>query len=270
MTIAYFDCFSGIAGDMILGALIDVGVEVTFLKNELKKLPVTGYDITVRSVECNHIAAVDVTIAVTEEQHHRSLSDIIGLLKASTLAPEVKKHSQNIFYNLGKAEAKIHRIDVEKVHFHEVGAVDSIIDIVGSVIGITKLGIEKIYCSPLPFGHGFVSCDHGILPLPAPATVELLKGIPVYSVDRKQELVTPTGAAIIATLAQDFGEMPSMKISRIGYGSGKIQSEYPNVLRVFLGDLAPKRKNKTTKEKTGKKKNSRFNVSSKRKKRKER
>ncbi|MCJ7697236.1 MAG: DUF111 family protein, partial [Thermoplasmata archaeon] len=193
MTIAYFDCFSGIAGDMILGALIDVGVDVTFLKNELKKLPLTGYDITVKSVECNHIAAVDVTVAVTEDQHHRSLSDIIDLLKRSTLAPEVKKHSQSIFYNLGKAEAKIHRIDVEKVHFHEVGAVDSIIDIIGSVIGITQLGIEKIYCSPLPFGHGFVSCDHGILPLPAPATVELLKGIPVYTVDRKQETVTPTG-----------------------------------------------------------------------------
>jgi uncharacterized protein (TIGR00299 family) protein len=248
MKIAYFDCFSGIAGDMILGALIDVGVDVKFLKNELKKLPLTGYDITVRSVECNHIAAVDVTIAVTEYQHHRSLSDIIDLLKASTLDSEVKKQSQNIFSNLGKAEAKIHRIDVEKVHFHEVGAVDSIIDIVGSVIGITKLGIEHIYCSPLPFGHGFVSCDHGILPLPAPATVELLKGIPVYSVDRKQELVTPTAAAIIATLAQDFGEMPQMKINKIGYGSGKIQSEYPNVLRVFLGELAQKQK-KTRNEK---------------------
>jgi len=242
MTIAYFDCFSGIAGDMIFGALIDVGVDVPFLQNELKKLPLTGYDISVKSVECNHIAATDVTVTVTEDQHHRSLSDIIDLLKRSTLAPEVKKHSQSIFYNLGKAEAKIHNIDVEKVHFHEVGAVDSIIDIVGSVIGITKLGIEKIYCSPLPLGHGFVSCDHGILPLPAPATVELLKGIPVYSVDRKQELVTPTGAAIIATLAQNFGEMPPMKITKIGYGSGKIPSEYPNVLRVFLGEPTQKRK----------------------------
>jgi uncharacterized protein (TIGR00299 family) protein len=242
MTIAYFDCFSGIAGDMILGALIDLGVDVQFLKNELQKLPLTGYNISVKSVECNHIAAVDVTVAVTKEQHHRNLSDIIGLLERSTLDPAVKKHSQNIFYNLGKAEAKIHRIDVEKVHFHEVGAVDSIIDIVGSVIGITKLGIEKIYCSPLPLGHGFVSCDHGILPLPAPATVELLKGIPAYSIDRKQETVTPTGAAIIATLAKSFGEMPLMQVSKIGYGSGKIPSEYPNVLRVFLGELSRKQK----------------------------
>jgi len=249
MKIAYFDCFSGIAGDMILGALIDVGVDVPFLKNELKKLPLTGYDITVRSVECNHIAATDVTIAVTEEQHHRSLSDIIDLLKRSTLAPEVKKHSQNIFNNLGKAEAKIHRVDIEKVHFHEVGAVDSIIDVVGSVIGITKLGIEKIYCSPLPFGHGFVSCAHGILPLPAPATVELLKGIPVYTVDRKQETVTPTGAAIMMTLTNQFGEMPYMKISKIGYGSGKTPSEYPNVLRVFLGEFENISRKKNTKKK---------------------
>ena len=249
MKIAYFDCFSGIAGDMILGALIDVGVDVPFLKNELKKLPLTGYDITVRSVECNHIAATDVTIAVTEDQHHRSLSDIIDLLKRSTLAPEVKKHSQNIFNNLGKAEAKIHRVDIEKVHFHEVGAVDSIIDVVGSVIGITKLGIEKIYCSPLPFGHGFVSCAHGILPLPAPATVELLKGIPVYTVDRKQETVTPTGAAIMMTLTNQFGEMPYMKISKIGYGSGKTPSEYPNVLRVFLGEFENISRKKNTKKK---------------------
>ena len=249
MTIVYFDCFSGIAGDMILGALIDLGVDVPFLKNELKKLPLAGYDITVQSVECNHIAATDVTVVVTKNQHHRSLSDIIDLLKRSTLAPEVKKHSQNIFYNLGKAEAKIHRIDIEKVRFHEVGAVDSIVDIVGSVIGITKLGIDKVYCSPLPLGHGFVSCDHGILPLPAPATVELLKGIPVYSVDRNQELVTPTGAAIIATLTQKFGEMPPMKISRIGYGSGKIPSDYPNVLRVFLGELEQERKKKIRNEK---------------------
>jgi uncharacterized protein (TIGR00299 family) protein len=248
MTIAYFDCFSGIAGDMVLGALIDLGVDVSFLRNELKKLPLSGYDISVKSVECNHIAATDVTVTVTEDQHHRSLSDIIDLLRSSTLAPEVKKHSQSIFYNLGRAEAKIHRVDVEKVHFHEVGAVDSIIDIVGSVIGITRLGIEKIYCSPLPLGHGFVSCDHGILPLPAPATVELLKGIPVYTVDRKQETVTPTGAAIMMTLTNQFGEMPPMKISKIGYGSGKIQSEYPNVLRVFLGEPIKKRKKPSKKK----------------------
>jgi len=249
MTIAYFDCFSGIAGDMILGALIDLGVDETFLKKELKKLPLTGYDIEVKKVECNHIAATDVMVVVTEDQHHRSLSDIIDVLKRSTLDDTVKTLCRNIFYNLGRAEAKIHNVDIEDVHFHEVGAVDSIVDIVGSVIVTTKLCIDTIYCSPLPLGHGFVSCEHGMLPLPAPATVELLKGIPVYSIDRNQETVTPTGAAVITTLSSKFGEMPLMKITRIGYGSGKIPSKYPSLLRVFLGEL----ENKSQKKCTGKK-----------------
>jgi uncharacterized protein (DUF111 family) len=147
MTIAYFDCFSGIAGDMVLGALIDLGVGESFLKKELKKLSLTGYNIEVKKVECNHIAATDVTVVVTEDQHHRSLSDIIDILKRSRLDEKVKKRSQTIFTNLGKAEAKIHRVVLKDVHFHEVGAVDSIIDIVGSVIGIAALGIENIYCS---------------------------------------------------------------------------------------------------------------------------
>ncbi len=248
MAVAYFDCFSGIAGDMILGALLDLGVDETVLKKELKKLLLTGYDIRVKKIECNHITATDVTIIVTEDQHHRSLSDIIDILKRSTLDEKVKTLSQNIFYNLGKAEAKIHNVDIEEVHFHEVGAVDSIIDIVGSVIGVTLLGIDTIICSPLPLGHGFVSCEHGLLPLPAPATVELLKGIPVYSVDRNQETVTPTGAAVITTLASCFGEMPPMTIKHIGYGSGKIPSKYPNLLRVFLGELETKSQKKNTKK----------------------
>jgi uncharacterized protein (TIGR00299 family) protein len=249
MTIAYFDCFSGIAGDMILGALIDLGVDETVLKKELKKLPLTGYDILVKKVECNHIAATDVTVIITEDHHHRNLSDINDIIKRSTLTPQVKKLSQNIFYNLGNAEAKIHNVNIEDVHFHEVGAVDSIVDIVGSVIAVTLLGIDTIYCSPLPLGHGFVSCEHGLLPLPAPATVELLKGIPVYTVERNQETVTPTGAAVITTLASAFGQMPPMKITQIGYGRGKLPSKYPSVLRVFLGELEnTSRKNNTTKK----------------------
>ena len=236
--IAYFDCFSGIAGDMILGALIDLGVEKKYLTNELRKLSLTGYDLEIKTVERNHIAATDFNVMLKEKQHHhRHLSDIKEILTRSTLPPTVKKLSLNIFTNLAKAEAHVHRIPLDEVHFHEVGAVDSIIDIVGSVIAITSLGIEKIYCSPLPLGTGFVTCEHGILPLPAPATVELLKGIPVYSVKRTQELVTPTGAAIMTTLATGFGDMPPMKITKIGYGSGKIPSEYPNILRVYLGEL---------------------------------
>jgi uncharacterized protein (TIGR00299 family) protein len=249
MKIAYFDCFSGIAGDMILGALIDLGVSVPFLKKELKKLPLSGYELQVKSVECNHIAAKDVTVLVKEDQCHRQLSDIIKLLNRSTLPPEVKKLSKTIFMNLAKAEATVHRTSIEDVHFHEVGAVDSIIDIVGATIGLAYLKVQKIYCSPLPLGHGFVSCAHGFLPLPAPATVELLRGIPVYSVDRNQETITPTGAVILRTLATQFGEMPLMKITKIGYGSGKIQSDYPNVLRVFLGDLEKKPREKQTKKK---------------------
>lgn len=249
MTVAYFDCFSGISGDMILGALIDLGVDVDFLKREFKKISLSGYDIKVQHVERNHIGAVDVTVEVMEEQHHRSLSDITRLIKCSRLDQKVKQLGIKIFTNLAEAESKVHRSDIEHVHFHEVGAIDSIIDIVGSVIGITHLGIKKVYCSPLPLGHGFVSCAHGMLPLPAPATVEILKGVPVYWVDRKQELVTPTGAAIIRTLADSFGEMPMMKIKHIGYGSGKIQSDYPNLLRVFLGELG-----KETTAKKGKRK----------------
>lgn len=244
----YFDCFSGIAGDMILGALIDIGVDSAVLKKELQKLPLTGYDILVKKAESNHIAATDVTVIVTEDQHHRSLYDIIDLLKRSKLDDTVKRLSQKIFQNLGEAEAKIHNVDVEEVHFHEVGAVDSIIDIVGSVIGIRKLQVDRIYCSSLPLGHGFVSCEHGLLPLPAPATVELLKDIPVYTVDWNQETVTPTGAAVMKTLAYSFGDMPLMKIKRIGYGSGKIPSVHPNLLRVYLGNLQPIKQKKKSKK----------------------
>jgi len=226
MTVAYFDCFSGIAGDMIMGALLDLGLDEALLKKELKKLSLTGYDMRVKKVESNHITATDVTIIVTEDQHHRSLSDINDILNRSSLEPQIKKLSQNIFYNLGKAEARIHNVDIEEVHFHEVGAVDSIVDIVGSVIGVTLLGIDTIICSPLPLGHGFVSCEHGLLPLPAPATVELLKGIPVYTVERNQETVTPTGAAVITTLASRFGEI------------------HPSLLRVFLGELEEKSQKK--------------------------
>jgi len=248
MTVAYFDCFSGIAGDMILGALIDLGVDERFLKKELRKLPLTGYDITVKHVQSHHIHAIDVTVTIKEEQCQRNLLDIIALLEQSALDPTVIKHCKDIFQRLAHAESTVHNIDVEQMHFHEVGAIDSILDIVGSVIGITSLGIEKIYCSSLPLGHGFVTCAHGVLPLPAPATVELLKGVPVYSVNRNQELVTPTGAAIITTLATSFGEMPRMTIQKIGYGNGKIQSEYPSVLRVFLGEVAPQRRGKATKK----------------------
>jgi uncharacterized protein (TIGR00299 family) protein len=244
MVVAYFDCFSGIAGDMILGALIDSGVKLSFLKKELQKLGLSGYNIYTKQVKYNNVTGTDVTIEIEETHAHRHLSDINRLIGQSRLDINIKKISKQIFYNLAKAESKVHNINIEDVHFHEVGAVDAIIDIVGSIIGIKKLKIKKIYCSPLPLGKGFVKCSHGILPIPAPATVELLKGFPVYSDERKQELVTPTGAAIITTIADKFGNMPLMKISKIGYGSGKIKSKYPNLLRFYIGELYKKNKNK--------------------------
>ena len=242
MKTAYFDCFSGICGDMILGALVDLGLDVGYLKKELKKLNISGYEINVKKVESNNIAGTDVEIVVNEEQHHRNLQDINKIIDDSSLDDEVKTVSKKIFYRLAQAESKVHNTAIDKVHFHEVGAVDSIIDIVGTVIGIKKLGISKIYCSHLPLGNGFVTCEHGVLPVPAPATVELLRDVPVYSTDRKQELVTPTGAAVITTFADQFGDIPVMKINKIGYGAGKTKSKYPNLLRVFLGELEKKKK----------------------------
>jgi uncharacterized protein (TIGR00299 family) protein len=237
MTIAYFDCFSGICGDMILGALIDLGLDVEYLKKELKKLDISGYKITVKKTEKNHITGTDVYITVNGGQHHRSLSDINQIIDKSKLDDDVKKLSKKIFLKLAEAERKIHNIGIDEVLFHEVGAIDSIIDIVGAAIGIKKLGIDNIYCSHLPLGKGFVTCSHGKIPIPAPATVELLKDTPVYQIDIEHEMVTPTGAAVITCTAQDFGDMPLMKIKKIGYGVGKIESNNPSLLRVILGEL---------------------------------
>ena len=244
MVVAYFDCFSGISGDMALGALIDCGVELSFLKKELEKLGLSGYKIYTKQTKYNEIKATDLIVEIKETNTHRHLSDINQIIEKSKLGSHIKKTSKEIFYNLAKAESKVHNITIDEVHFHEVGAVDAIIDIVGSVICINKLKIKKIYCSALPMGKGFVSCSHGILPLPAPATVEILKEIPVYSDERKQELVTPTGAAIIKTVADKFGNMPLMKINTVGYGSGKIKSKYPNLLRIYLGELYLNKKKK--------------------------
>lgn len=234
MAVAYFDCFSGIAGDMILGALLDVGVDESFFIKEIKKLNLSGYEINISKQIVNNISCTDVDIIVTEKQSHRTLKDINNIIDTSILDTEVKRTSKDIFLRLGQAESTVHNTSIERIHFHEVGAVDSIIDIVGSVIGMKKLGLDEIFCSKLPLGTGFVKCQHGVLPVPAPATVELLKGVPVYQTKRKQELVTPTGAAIITSVAKTFGEMPPMEFQKVGYGCGKTKSNYPNFLRVFV------------------------------------
>ena len=238
MKVAYFDCFSGISGDMILGALIDLGMDINFLKKELKKIKIDKYTIQAKKIlkKKNKAVKVDV-IAKSEENKSRALSDIINLIGNSRLDEDVKEKSRKIFYRLGKAESKIHGVSINKIHFHEVGAVDAIIDIVGAVIGIKKLKIEKIYSSSLNVGKGFIKSEHGLLPIPAPATAELLKGIPVYNNKIEKELVTPTGAAIITTLADGFDDMPEIKIENIGYGAGTFDLEQPNVLRIFLGKI---------------------------------
>ena len=237
MTIVYFDCFSGIAGDMILGALLDIGMSIDTFKTEIEKLHLTGYSINCQRVEQHHISACDIEIKETEPQPNRSFKDIKNVITKSVLSETIKKESILIFQRLAEVEGKIHNINPSEVHFHEIGAIDSIIDIVGSVIALHYYKISKIYSSPLPLGTGFVTCAHGKLPIPAPATLELVKNIPVYQTNRKQELVTPTGAAIIASFTSTFGPMPQMNIKKIGYGSGKTKSEYPNLIRIIVGEL---------------------------------
>jgi len=241
--VAYFDCFSGISGDMTLGVLVDLGLKPEFLKDELLKLNLDGYKINFNKVQKHGITGTKVDIELDNHDHHhehnhhgRHLSDIIKLISESQLNQDVKDMAEKIFTRLGEAEAKVHNVDIEKIHFHEVGAVDSILDIVGSAIGINALEIDKIYSSPLPLGQGFIKSSHGVMPVPAPATVELLRGIPAKRTEVSAELVTPTGAAIISTITDSFGPIPDMTIENIGYGAGtKDFTEQPNLLRVIIG-----------------------------------
>jgi pyridinium-3,5-bisthiocarboxylic acid mononucleotide nickel chelatase len=237
MKIAYFDCFSGISGDMTLGALVDAGVELSALEAELRRLNLPNWKITAEKVKRGAIFATQVKVEAAETHHHRGLTDILRLIAQANLAPRIADRATRIFRRLGEAEAKVHQVDIEKVHFHEVGAVDAIIDIVGAAIGFELLGIDEFACSSLDVGAGNVKTAHGILPVPAPATAELLRGSPTYSSGILKELVTPTGAAIATTLATRFGEMPPINLQSIGYGAGSADlAERPNVLRLLVGD----------------------------------
>lgn len=241
MKIAYFDCFAGASGDMILGALVDVGLAVEVLRSELLKLDLTGYELKAETVVKKGIGAIQVSILVESgphSHHHRHLHDIEKIIGSSELDPSVKENSIHIFRRLAAAEAKVHRTAIESVHFHEVGAVDAIVDVVGSAAGLQRLGIEKVLCSPIHLGSGTVECAHGTFPVPAPATAELVKNIPVYSTGVKTELLTPTGAAILTTVAEGFGPMPAMTVERIGYGAGTSDPPIPNLLRVFIGETS--------------------------------
>jgi len=239
MRIAYFDCFAGASGDMILGALLDAGVEPDAWQGELDKLNLSGYELKIDRVQKEGIAATAVRVLVDEGGQERHLTEIEELIGTSQLPNGVKETSVEIFRRLAVAEAKVHGTTSDRIHFHEVGGVDAIIDIVGSVVGLQLLGVEEIYASALPLGHGFVDCAHGRLPLPAPATVELLRGVPVLSRDVEGELVTPTGAAILTTLAKGFGPFPPMTVEGIGYGAGQRDFPFPNLLRLLVGTTSP-------------------------------
>jgi pyridinium-3,5-bisthiocarboxylic acid mononucleotide nickel chelatase len=240
MKLAYFDCFSGISGDMTLGALVDAGCDLATLRHELQGLELPGWSISSEKVWKNGMSATHVRVSSEEQTKHRSLSAILQILSKSRLAPPVRDRAAAIFQKLGEAEARVHDVPVEKIHFHEVGALDAIVDIVGSCIGFGTLGIESFSCSPLNVGGGTAKMAHGVLPVPAPATAALLKGKPTYSNGVQRELVTPTGAAIVATLCDSFGPQPPMTVTAIGYGAGTIDLEgQPNVVRIMIGDATP-------------------------------
>jgi uncharacterized protein (TIGR00299 family) protein len=246
MHILYYDCFSGISGDMNLGAMIDLGVDASYVINELQKLNLSGYTISFTTDQRKGITGTRANIILDHEHHHnhghhehvhgRNLSDIKLLIEKSSLDDEVKKLSIKIFTKIGEAEAHVHGKPIDEIHFHEVGAVDSIVDIVGAAICINYLKPDQIIASPVELGGGLVTCAHGTFPVPAPATFEILKNKPVKMGAVQVETTTPTGAAILATLVTKFIENPKLTIKRIGYGIGFRDNAVPNVLRVCLAE----------------------------------
>ncbi len=246
MKIAYFDCFSGISGDMCLGALLDVGLSLSGLKKELNKIPAASHRLSVKKVKRSHLAACKVDVIQPKNiglvAHSKKWSDIEKIIHGSSLAKDIKQKGLDIFERIFKAESKAHGETFSKVHLHELGATDCIIDVFGTIIGMKMLGVKKIYSSPINLGSGLVKTEHGILPVPAPATAEILKDTPVYSNGISSELTTPTGAAIIKELTCSYGDIPRMDIARIGVGAGNSDfKNWPNVLRIFIGNaLSPR------------------------------
>jgi uncharacterized protein (TIGR00299 family) protein len=237
--IAYLDCFSGISGDMFLGALLDAGLSFPALSTAIGSLPVAGYGLEVKKETRHHIVGTRLIVTIHgENQPHRNFEDIRSIISESGLSGAVKEKSISIFRILAEAEAQVHGVPPEAIHFHEVGAVDSIIDVVGGVYGIEALGIEALYASAMPLGSGFVKTAHGKMPLPAPATVAILKDIPIYDAGVRHETVTPTGAALVKGLADFFGRLPPMIVDRVGYGAGQADlQDRPNLVRIMIGSL---------------------------------
>ena len=236
MRIAYFDCFSGASGDMILGSLIDAGLSPYLLRGVLKRLEIHDIRLRVKKVLKSGISATQVIVeSRKKERSHRNLKELLRIIEKSSLETHTKKKSKEIFERIALAEAKIHQKPVDDIHFHELGGLDSVVDIVGSVWGLEQLEIEQIYVSKINVGTGFVRCEHGLLPVPAPATLYLMEGKPIYSSGVERELLTPTGAAILTSLGLEFGPMPFMKVEKIGYGAGRDELSHPNVLRLIIG-----------------------------------
>ena len=237
MGLIYVDAFSGASGDMLLGALLDAGLAEKDLRDCLARLPVSGYDLAVRKEDRKGLVATRAEVRLTGHQHHhRGLADIEAIIAGADLPGGAGERARAVFRRLAEAEAKVHGTSPEEVHFHEVGAVDAIVDIVGVCAGLAMLGVERLVASPLPLGSGHVDVSHGRLPVPAPAVVELVRGVPTAESEEPGELTTPTGAAILVTLAERFGPMPAMVPEAVGYGAGARQGTLgPNVLRVVLG-----------------------------------
>jgi uncharacterized protein (TIGR00299 family) protein len=256
--VLYLDCFSGISGDMFLGLSVDLGVPLATLKRGLAKLPLRGYSLTARRVLRGGLGGTQVRVQIGasgsgrrggrrsapahhgHDHHspHRGLREIRRLVSSSRLPERVRRRALAVFETLVQAEARVHRIDPEAVHLHEVGAVDAIVDVVGACLCLEELEVDRVIASPLPAGSGIIHCEHGVFPVPAPATVEILKGKPLFGGPFEGELVTPTGAALVATLAQEFGPIPPLRLEKVGYGAGsRDPDDHPNLLRGFLGEL---------------------------------
>ena len=237
MKTLYFDCFAGASGDMILGAMVSAGVDPNFLREQLSRLRVSGFSIDFETVNRSGLSATYARVETAHEHKHRSLTDIKEIIGGSDLSSAVKERAVQIFTRLAEAEARVHNEPIDHVHFHEVGALDAIVDVVGAAICFDALQIERFVCSPLHVGSGMVKMAHGQFPIPPPAVTELLRGVPFYATEIKGELLTPTGAAIITTVCSDYGPIPEMKTETTGYGAGTREyQDFPNVLRVMLGE----------------------------------
>jgi len=236
MRLLYFDCIAGISGDMALGALIDAGADLEPIRTVLEQLPLEPFDLDVEAVETGGIGATKVHVRTSTDGLIRTYASIRSLLDMAEMPLDAKAMAQRIFRRLAEAEAMVHRRDLDQVTFHEVGAVDSIVDIVGTALALASLKVDRVFASAGPTGMGMVKTEHGLLPIPAPAVMELLRGAPMYSRNVSIELVTPTGAAILAALVEGFGELPNMRVERVGYGAGSAHLDFPNVVRVVVGE----------------------------------